>query len=204
MEKGVVAPTGAKSGYMRLIPAKQSHRGPGRAGMPTQLHVEAEAGNLRAGGGHDYHSTPGRSISPMGKSANPREKYGRGGKAQRLCKYNEERMEIKMAPDEYRPIGMTLPTIAGSAPMEVIPETQACQLNGNGKIFKEIPASIGLDSPILSHEIGGNSQRGSLDTQQGNTPIRNSAETLIALGKHMFTPRHGRSWEGRSKSPLGS
>ena len=199
MEKGAVVPTGAESNYMRLTPAKQSHRGPGRASRPTQLYGEA-----RARGGRDYHSTPGRSISPMGKSANPGEKYGRGGKAQQLCKYNEEWMEIEMAPNEYRPIGMTLPTIAGFAPMEVIPETQACQLNGNGKIFKEILASIGLNSPTSSHEIGSNSQRGSLDTQQGNTPIRNIAESLIALGKHMFTPRHGRSWEGRSKSPLGS
>ena len=202
-EKGREAQVGAEFGFTRQSPMKPSQRDPSRVGMPTQLKGGTETGNLRARGGRDYLSSPGRSSSPMGKSANPGEKYGRGGKAQRLCNNNEERLAIVLVPDESRPIDMLDPTIANSAPLEVIPETQAWHLNGNGKMFKEILASIGLDSPTASHELGGHSQRGSPGIHHGNTPIRNSAESLIALGKHMFTPRQGKSWEDRNKGPLG-
>ena len=99
---------------------------------------------------------------------------------------------------------MILPPLASSAPWEVIPETQLAQLNGNGKVYKEILASLGLDSPTSSHETGGHIQRENLDMQQVNTPIGYSAASLMALGKHVFTPRQGRNLECRSKSPLGS
>ena len=181
-ERGVEAPAGAEPDFTRLSPTKLSQRDLNRVGKPTQFNSGTEMGNLRARGGRDYLSTLGRNISPMGKSANPGEKYGRGGKAQRLCNYNEERLETEMTPEESGPIGTIVPTIANSVHMEVIPETQACQLNGNGKMFKEILASIGLDSPTASHELECHSQRGSPGIQQGNMPICNSAESLIALG----------------------
>ena len=65
-------------------------------------------------------------------------------------------------------------------------------------------ASIGLDSPTPSHDLrdGGYINNASR-TQVISTPIRNSATSLIALGKHIMTPRQGRIWELRNKSPLG-
>ena len=140
----------------------------------------------------------------MGKGGNQGEKLGRGGKAQQLYEHNEESTDTGMDIEKSRPIGMILPPLAGSAPTEVIPETQLIQLNGNGKVYKEILASIGLDSPTSSHETRGNIQRKNLDMQQVSTPIRNSAASLMALGKHVFTSRQGRNWECRSKSPLGN
>ena len=202
-EKRREAQVGAEVGSTRQSPMKPSQRDSSRGGMPTQLKGGTESGNLRARGGRDYLSSPGRCSSPMGKSANPGEKYGRGGKAQRLCNNNEERLAIVLVPEESRPIDLLVPTIANSASLEVIPETQAWHLNGNSNMFKEILASIGLDSPTASHELGGHLQRGSPGIHHGNTPIRNSAESLIALGKHMFTPRQGRRWEERNKGPLG-
>ena len=86
--------------------------------------------------------------------------------------------------------------------LEVILETQ---LNHNNRdnVYKDIMASIGLDSPTPSHdqregEDLNNSPRG----QVMSTPIRNSASSLIALGKHVMTPRQGRIWDLRNKSIL--
>lgn len=83
----------------------------------------------------------------MGKGVNPGEKHGRRGKAQRLCKKNEEQMDTEMDSKEGRPIGKVISLLAGPAHTEVIPKTQPFQLNGNGKFYKEILASIGLHSP---------------------------------------------------------
>ena len=51
-----------------------------------------------------------------------------------LYEQNEEQTDTEMDTEECRPIGMILPPLAGSAPMEVILETQLIQLNGNGKV----------------------------------------------------------------------
>lgn len=90
-------------------------------------------------------------------------------------------------------------------PPEVILETQLYPSNRNtGHVYKEIMASIGLDSPTPSQDIGrwdGNIV--SPRVQHVSTSIRNSASSLVALGKHVLTPRQGRIWELRSRSPLG-
>ena len=191
---GAEAPADVEPGFKEQSPTTHMHKDPSRVG-----NSGTEVGYPRTKGGREYLSSPRRSISPRGKSANPREKYGRGGKVQRLCHYNEERSESGMVPEESRTIGTIVPYLGNSTHLEEIPETQACQLNGNEKLFKEILASIGLDSPSASHELGSHSQRGNPGILQGYTPIRNSAESLIALGRHMFTPRQGKSWEDRNK-----
>lgn len=88
---------------------------------------------------------------------------------------------------------------------EIIRETQFHLTNRN--IYNDILASIGLDSPTTSQEKGRGSGATDLKNGQGiqrvSTPIRNSASSLIALGKHVLTPRQGRMWEARNKSPLG-
>ena len=203
-ENGAEAPVDAEPGIKEQAPIVHRHKDPSRVGKTTQLNSGTEGGYPRTRGGREYLSSPRRSISPRGKNANSGEKYGRGGKVQRLSHYNEEGPENEMVPEESRPIGTIVPYLGNSTHLEVIPETQACYLNGNEKLFKEILASIGLDSPSASHELGGHSQRGSPRILQGYTPIRNSAESLIALGRHMFTPRQGKSWEARNKCPLGS
>lgn len=88
---------------------------------------------------------------------------------------------------------------------EVIRETQF-HLN-NRNIYNDVLASIGLDNPTTSQETRrGNENRDCEfgQSKQGiSTPIRNSASSLIALGKHVLTPRQGRIWETCNKSPLG-
>jgi hypothetical protein len=68
-------------------------------------------------------------------------------------------------------------------------------------------ASIGLDSPTSSLEDRGREETITYEQESGSplaiTPIRNSAANLLALGKHALTPRHGRIWEFKGKSPLG-
>ena len=112
-------------------------------------------------------------------------------------------MEVRRAEDTIKD---TNPSYLPQAILpEVILETQFHQhTKDRGKFYNEIMASIGLDSPTSSTE-----ERGNEDTYQepGNqvaaTPIRNSAANLMALGKHVFTPRQGRIWEFKGKSPLG-
>lgn len=102
---------------------------------------------------------------------------------------------------------LTLQPIRGAAPTEVIPETQLVQINDRGKIYKEILASIGLESPTTSQEIRNKYNEMDHNHDQGfqvvTTPIRNSATNLIAIGKHVLTPWQGKMWELRNKSPLG-
>ena len=143
------------------------------------------------------------SATPQ-QDAAPAEYYSRGGKAQRLSELETSQVDVIMETEE----GTILETevIYASRPslMEVIPETQPITLKGGGMVYKEILASIGLDSPTPSHETRENVLGKEQGTQQINTPIRNSAASLMALGTHVFTPRQGRLWEGRNKSPLGN
>ena len=99
------------------------------------------------------------------------------------------------------PIGSSYPDAENphaNRPINIVWETQPPPMNNNkGKVYKDIMASIGLDSPNTSSESRG---EGTREQGQGvpfaNTPIRNSASSLIALGKHIITPRQGRLWGG--------
>ena len=86
---------------------------------------------------------------------------------------------------------------------EVIRETQFHPNNRN--IYNDILASIGLDSPTNSQDVRRGIGNKDYDHfgQVVSTPIRNSASSLIALGKHVLTPKQGRIWETHRKSPLG-
>ena len=88
---------------------------------------------------------------------------------------------------------------------EVILETQLNPSSrGKGSIYNDILASIGLDSPTPSFETRRKEDSNtSPRAQLINTPIRNSASSLIALGKQVLTPRQSRIWELRNKAPLG-
>ena len=55
--------------------------------------------------------------------------------------------------EEGRPSDMTLQSIRGAAPTEVIPQTQLAQINDRSKVYKDILASIGLENPTTSQEI---------------------------------------------------
>lgn len=69
------------------------------------------------------------------------------------------------------------------------------QLNIQNNFYKDILASIGLDSPITSTETRGDiADEQSLSASLANTPIQNSAISLMALGQHVSTPRHGNIW----------
>ena len=83
-----------------------------------------------------------------------------------------------------------------SRPLDIIWETQPPPINNNkGRVYKDIMASIGLDSPNTSSETRGDAASAhDQGTSFVNTPIRNSASSLIALGKHIITPRQGRLW----------
>ena len=79
----------------------------------------------------------------------------------------------------------------------VVSETQLQPNTKNkGSVYSDILASIGLDSPTSSYETrseGGPIRHGHKD-QTISTPIRNSTTSLVVLGKHVLTPRQGRSW----------
>lgn len=99
--------------------------------------------------------------------------------------------------------GEEFPT-SRQAQIKVIPETQPLLLNGKGMKYKKILASIELDSPTSSHNYRGIVPGEEQGLQHGNTPIRNSAASLMVLSNYMFSPRQGKIWESRNKPPLGS
>ena len=80
---------------------------------------------------------------------------------------------------------MNPPHHTGYAPMEVILETQPNQYNSMGKVYKDILASIGLDSPTSSQKVRGNRPEQDQVASLANTPIHNSVTSLMALGKHV-------------------
>ena len=88
----------------------------------------------------------------------------------------------------------------------IISEIQGLPTNKHqGKVFNDILASIGLDSPTSSHgirSVGGVSRHHSED-HRISTPIRNSASSLMIIEKQVLTPRQGRSWIYGNKSLLG-
>ena len=85
--------------------------------------------------------------------------------------------------------------VNGSRPSEVIRETQLPpKITHQGSLYKDIMASIGLDSPNTSTE----SRRMEANRGEalGDTPIRNSASSLIALGQHVLNSKQERFWKG--------
>ena len=173
-------------------------------GRPTRLAKVTEHGGQHPGEGRESQAIIGRCSSPVGKRPNRGEKNGRGGKAQRLCQPTLDQADADMVTEGDRLMGSVPPPPAGSTHGEVIPEMQLTQLKSTSIVYKDILASIGLDNPTSSHETGGDLHKANFDKPHLNIPIRNSAASLMALGKHVFTPRQGKLWENKSKSPLGS
>ena len=93
-------------------------------------------------------------------------------------------------------------------PSEVVCETQFYQNARNrGKFYNEIMTSIGLHSPTSLREGRIREKTIIYEQETGSPratmPIRNSAANVLVLGKHALTPRHGRIWKYKGKSPLG-
>lgn len=95
-------------------------------------------------------------------------------------------------------IGSTYPEISSSHPNRapgIIWETQALP-KFKGSVYKDIMASIGLDSLNTStgsrgEEVKEHNEVASLVV----TPIRNSGSCLMALGNHDLTPRQRTIWK---------
>lgn len=93
------------------------------------------------------------------------------------------------------------PHLARVLPVEMIYETQLNPTNRD--IYNDILASIGIDSPnIYKKTWRGMDYNQSQEKQLDNTPICNSANSLMALGKYVLTPRQARIWELRNISAL--
>lgn len=93
--------------------------------------------------------------------------------------------------DPYKTLELT--QITHNHPPEIILETQFNSIHRNNRhIYKDILVMIGLDSPTTSQETMSTYDNDDHNQDQGmqvaNTPIRNSATSLIALGKHVLTP----------------
>ena len=115
-------------------------------------------------------------------------------------------MELEREEEAVSSMRQEPPHLPGTGHVEVIMETQLNEVIRKSNIYNDIMASIGLDSPTPSQDSRGgvvNNGRHGQEIFEDNTPIRNSAANLIALGRHMLTPRQGRIWEHRNKSPLG-
>ena len=121
-------------------------------------------------------------------------------KAQRLGKWTGPYLH-----NDVERIGSTYPEteyMLANRPPDIIWETQPPQkTNYKGSTYKDIMASIGLDSPNTSTDTRG---EGAREHDKGasyvNTPIRKSASSLIALSKQIITPRQGRLW-GTDNNP---
>ena len=74
-------------------------------------------------------------------------------------------------------------------------------------MYNDILASIKLGSPTTSQETrrvnGHKGYNQGQEVQVVNTPIRSSANSLIALGKHVSILRQRKIWKLRNNSPLG-
>lgn len=76
----------------------------------------------------------------------------------------------------------------------MISETQLSFNNKTkGRLYNEILASIGLDSLTTSQDTRYEENELRCEVQVVSTPIRNSAISLIALGKYVLTSRQGRN-----------
>lgn len=126
-------------------------------------------------------------------------------KAPRLETHVDHPMEMERNDGGTANLRWEPPHHTGLGHTEVIPKTQLNEVRKRSNIYNDIMASIGLDSPTSSREtregvanVDINDQAPSVE----NTPIQSSAANLLALGKHVLTPRQGRIWDHRNKSPL--
>lgn len=152
---------------------------------------------------NDRKKNKGLVNAPFLKEVFTIERSCRKGKAQRCSELEEPPDDTDMEPVGVQAMRMEDRHEGRQGQGEVIPETQPLPLIGKGTMYKDILASIGLDSPTPSHDTRGMHHGEETSTQHANTPIRHSAASLIALGNHIFTPRQGRMWESRNRSPLG-
>lgn len=184
---------------------EEAGNGPGAAGAvdrrvkgkevpdcsPIQIEEQEQPGSSKG-------DKPKRGIGVKSKKPN--------NKAPRLESHGDQRMELEREDGAIFSMRPEPPHLTGTGHVEVIPETQLNEVIRRSNIYNDIMASIGLDSPTPSQDSRGgvvNHGRHGQESCEENTPIRNSAANLIALGKHMLTPRQGRIWEHRNKSPLG-
>ena len=156
-------------------------------------------------------------LPPLLLQLNLRDRQNRGGepksarignKSQRLNEQGDALHEVGMFKEGKLLMGTDPAHSISQGKIDVIPETQLTIYNNSkDHIYKDMLASIGLDSPTSSRdtwdEEESHAHAQGQTTPLANTPIRNSANSLLALGKHTLTPRQGRLWEHRNKSPLG-
>lgn len=129
-------------------------------------------------------------------------------KAQHLNEMADVMLDMEMNMEGYQQRRKELPHPTMHVHSGVIPETQLNGYNSDkGNICNAILASIRLDSPTPSRETWGG--EGMPTNEHGhalplvNIPICSSGTSLLALGKHVLTPRQGRVREHMNKSPLG-
>ena len=198
---------GAEGAHRSAGPMEQNHSISEEVTTPTRKGGAADTRSPSSTRGLNNFPEKRRNkpivSAPTQSETSPAGKHNRGGKIQRVLEKDAPQTYVVMDTEGSMVPNTELPLISRPTYVEVIPETQIPPLQGNSKVYKDILASIGLDSPTSSHGTRGNLLGEELRRPQDNTPIRNSAASLIALGKHIFTPRQGRSWESRNKSPLG-
>ena len=86
---------------------------------------------------------------------------------------------------------------------EVVVETQlTTSARAKNHICNAIVANIGFDSPIPIPRRGGEGRNIGYDAHM-EAHVINTPSSLMTLGKVIGTPRHGKTWEPRNKSPLG-
>ena len=86
---------------------------------------------------------------------------------------------------------------------EVVVETQlTTSTRAKDNICNAIMARIGLDSPTPTPRRGGEGRNIGYDAHM-EAHLINTPSSLMALGKVIGTPRQGKTWEPRNKSPLG-
>ena len=89
------------------------------------------------------------------------------------------------------------------APSEVVVETQLTNnARAKGNMCNTIMASIGLGSTTPTLYRGGEGRHIGIDAHM-EAQLINTPSSLKALGKIAITPKQGKYWELRNKSPLG-
>ena len=192
---------------------RQSERPPAAPmarGSPEGSEVERErdeGGTVRGEPGPARQTASPEKKNQEGEGERPAKLYhlNPGHQGQRGDKDWTFSTDVVMGTEVDPPPMREISVAAHTSSTEVIWKTQLNPISTtHGKIYKVIMASIGLDCPTPSHETRiGEDNNFSPRTQLVTTPIRNSATSLITFGKHVLTPRQGRIWELRNKSPLG-
>lgn len=108
---------------------------------------------------------------------------------------------------DYTIEGMTIQP-SYELPLAIIPETQFTSHEGENNrssAYQAILASVGLDSLTTSQETWYEGEHNMPNQTLGkylmNTPTRRSAGSLVPLGQHRLSPRHGRIWKNKVNPP---